>query len=78
MVGSATRTRKGNAQPTRIGFRIVLRLFMNEAIEAGRSVKASSDATTELDATLLDEDPYFHYKAQNVSVNEHSSHQACF
>ena len=62
---------KKNAQPTRIGFRIVAEIVQDaEAIEAVKKRKGKFVlATNELDATLLDEDTILSAdKAQNVSV----------
>ena len=62
---------KKDAQPTRIGFRIVAEILQDA--EAIQTVKKSKGkfvlATNELDATLLDEATILSaYKAQNVSV----------
>ena len=62
---------KKDAQPTRIGFRILAEIVQDaEAIEAVKKRKGKFVlATNELDATLLDEDTILSaYKAQNVSV----------
>ena len=62
---------KKDAQPTRIGFRIVAEILQDaEAIQAVKKSKGKFVlATNELDATLLDEATILSaYKAQNVSV----------
>ena len=67
----ASRRPKKDAQPTRIGFRILAEIVQDaEAIEAVKKRKGKFVlATNELDATLLDEDTILSaYKAQNVSV----------